>query len=98
MAYVLTKRTSPNSDGRMMHAVYGLTPRVDVARAWFRSTRTTDVFELEPHSAHNYPYESSVRFDGAQDDTSIISSERLESWREQQFRQEMEQAKVTRSR
>lgn len=96
--YVLTKRTSPNSDGRMMHAVYGITPGVDVARAWFRSTRTTDVFELEPRAKRFYPYVELGHSDADQDGVSIISNERLESWREQQFRQELDQAKVTRSR
>ena len=46
--YILTKRATAD-DGRTWHRVHGMHENVDVARAWYRSTRTTDVYEVYGH-------------------------------------------------
>jgi len=86
--YILTKRAT---DGvQTWHSVYGMTPNPSVARAWFRSTRVTDVFELVPREIHHY-YGQPHGFEQSAED--IISSTKLESWREQHTREEKERAK-----
>ena len=82
--YVLTKRSAPSDTGKLSHHIYGLTPTASAARAWFRATRTTDVIEICFHKDELSNW-------GISD---LISDTRLESWREQQLRQELEASRM----
>jgi hypothetical protein len=73
--YILTKRSAPSDTGKLSHHQYGLTTDVWVARAWYRSTRVTDVIEIITEQAI-----MSLAHQNA------ISDERLESWREQEIK------------
>lgn len=42
--FILTKRATDGT--QTWHRIHGQTGDIDVARAWYRSTRTTDIFEL----------------------------------------------------
>jgi hypothetical protein len=90
--YILTKRSAPNEEGKFSHHVYGSTPHIAVARAWFRATRVTDVFYFAPQAWNAYSNDRGYKSGGGQDAESIIQDERMESWREIQFRQEKELA------
>ena len=81
--YILTKRSAPSDTGKLSHHhIHGITPNISAARAWFRATRTTDVIEANPdeHGAHQFG--------------ELISDMRLESWREQALRQELEASRI----
>jgi hypothetical protein len=78
--YILTKRAT---DGvQVWHKIHGTSVNPSVARAWYRSTRTTDVFEIDSRMEERGGWSGDV-----------ISEKQLESWREQHTREEKERAK-----
>lgn len=86
--YILSKRSLPSDNGKVMHHFRGYTIFIGEARAWFRSTRTTDVIEVPD----NRPWTSEGREGNGSG--SYISEKHIESWREQAFREELELAKL----
>jgi hypothetical protein len=86
--YVLSKRSALSENGLLSHSIYGSTPFVGEARAWFRASTVTDVIEV-PLEA---PWSEKDREGNGIG--SYISEKRLESWREQQHRQDLEMAKL----
>jgi hypothetical protein len=93
--YILTKRSAPNEEGKFSHHVYGSTPHIAVARAWFRATRVTDVFDCTPQERTTSYDDLGFYLDGGQDAKSIIRDTQMESWREGRLRQEKELAAKT---
>lgn len=78
--YILTKRSAPSDGGKMSQRIHGITQDVWVARAWYRGTVVTDVVEIDFAKAPgNVAYFSTSTF---------ISDTRLESWREQAYKNE----------
>lgn len=87
--YVLTKRTAPSDRGSVMHSIHGHTTEVQVARAWFRATRTTDVVEcINP----DQPSVFEPIF--AASEGEVVSASRFPSWREKQLMDELAIARL----
>ena len=86
--YILTRRSAPSENGTVSHAIYGRTVYIGEARAWFRGTRVTDVVEIPDGTPWNC--------EGRVGNTagSFISEKRLPSWREEQYQNEKELAKL----
>ena len=84
--YILTKRSAPSDTGKLHHSVHGITHDVWTARAWFRATRVTDVVVLD---LNREPDPTEIAGFNV-----LISDTRLESWREQQLRQELEASRM----
>jgi hypothetical protein len=80
LIYILTKHSPPSDEGKMSHYFYGATTRIGEARAWFRATRTTDVFEVD------LDYELTMRRGILGNESgSVIRDTPQTSWRQQQF-------------
>lgn len=97
--FILSKRTVSDENGRIHHSIHGATRSVETARAWYRSTRTTDIIELPEEntigewdhmisgSAEKHPQPWAAIHH------ALISENRFISWREMQAKHDVEIAR-----